>query len=104
MNILAVDGVPVKSAELNFNITLDTGETVSVRFMRRYCGRSFFDFYGAAVSSTGYYAWFTRDETTESDEEVIEAARNIAEKLAAERRQEIEKEARRAKKGRRVKK
>ena len=96
------DSVPLAgSAELNFDITLGSGEMVSVRFRRRYCGSSHFDFEGAAVSATGYYSWFTCKEAQEPDEEVIEAAGRIAEKLAEARRAEIEKEECRAKKERR---
>ena len=72
------------SEEMKFDLTLKDGSCVSAHFKRHYfSGISHIDFYGDAVSETGYRSYFPGGDCliNDSDDAVIEKAREVAEML-----------------------
>jgi hypothetical protein len=91
------------SPELKFELIPADSKTVSVEYERRFMSnQAHFEFRGDNISSTGYYSFFPMMGfgVNESDEEIVEIARKIAESLRQERLDEIGAEARRTKKKR----
>jgi hypothetical protein len=92
------DPPPVNgSAVLDFGLTLKDGCKVSVHYERRwinFCAH--IEFRGEGISGTGYRSFFPPGQclTDEPDDEVIEAARILAEELREKRLGEIAKEKR----------
>ena len=92
---------PVGASEyLEFDLTLKDGSCVSAHFKRHYLlDNSHIDFYGDAISETGYRSYFPGGDCfiNDPDDAVIEKAGEVAEML----REDMVKKARkgRGKKG-----